>query len=355
MVTLDLKGLVFQKDVTVVLVGSRDIFNSLIVIISFRDQLNSLLKTYNYFYADQENLQLSYNQPEGSKPVIEGILAIFWGLRCPIRLKIQDEKQIPPFVTLKSPERVGLFPSKRGMIRWGEIDNLHHISEETPNSSEETLNREKGGSSFASSTLKPRSVQELDSQTLHRTRTMSDAAQVRKRVNSPAIARQEVEKHRFSINGHFYNYETSVFTPAFGSETKIRINSNMKTGEVIEQLLQKFKIENSPQEFALYIIHASGEKKRLKNTETPLLERLLQGPSEKIAQFFLMDKNAEEVTSDVAQYLKFHIPLLESILQKLNEEEEREVKQTIAKYSREKDLIRQRLNSKALIKSETTL
>uniref|UniRef100_A0A8C3XSF3 Ras association domain family member 6 n=1 Tax=Chelydra serpentina TaxID=8475 RepID=A0A8C3XSF3_CHESE len=282
---------------------------------------------------------------------IEGILAIFWGVRCPIWLKIQDEKQIPPFVTLKSPERGGLFPSKRGMMRWGEVHNLHHISEETPNSSEEPPNHEKGQclcslyihqkalhyaddvlfcpgcSSYESRTLKPRSMQELNS--LTPPRTTSDAAEVRKRANSPTIARKDVETHRFSINGHFYNHETSVFTPAFGSETKIRINSNMKTGEVIEQLLQKFKIENSPQEFALYIIHASGEKKRLKNTDTPLLERLLQGPSEKIAQFFLMDKNAEEVTSEVAQYLKFRIPLLESFLHKLDEEEEREIQQTI--------------------------
>uniref|UniRef100_A0A674IIV5 Ras association domain family member 6 n=1 Tax=Terrapene triunguis TaxID=2587831 RepID=A0A674IIV5_9SAUR len=267
----------------------------------------------------------------GNTQVIEGILAIFWGVRCPIWLKIQDEKQIPPFVTLRSPERVGLLPSKRGMMRWGEVHNLHHISEEIPDSSEEPPNHEEGCFSYESSTLKPRRVPELNSLTPHRTRTLSDAAQVRKRENSPTIARKDVETHRFSINGHFYNYETSVFTPAFGSETKIRINSNMKTGEVIEQLLQKFKIENSPQEFALYIIHASGEKKRLKNTDTPLLERLLQGPSEKIAQFFLMDKNAEEVTSDVAQYLKFHVPLLESFLHKLDEEEEREIQQTIAK------------------------
>uniref|UniRef100_A0A8C4W1Z3 Ras association domain family member 6 n=1 Tax=Gopherus evgoodei TaxID=1825980 RepID=A0A8C4W1Z3_9SAUR len=248
------------------------------------------------------------------KPVIEGILAIFWGVRCPIWLKIQDEKQIPPFVTLKSPERVSLFPSKRGMMRWGEVHNLHHISKETPNSSEEPPNCEEGQCSLYIHQKVLFCDCELNSLTPHRTRTLSDAAQVRKRANSPTIARKDVETHRFSINGHFYNYETSVFTPAFGSETKIRINSNMKTGEVIEQLLQKFKV-------ILF--------KRLKNTDTPLLERLLQGPSEKIAQFFLMDKNAEEVTSDVAQYLKFHVPLLESFLHKLDEEEEREIQQTI--------------------------
>ncbi|XP_019372298.1 PREDICTED: ras association domain-containing protein 6 isoform X2 [Gavialis gangeticus] len=208
-----------------------------------RDQLHSLLKTYNSFYTDQENLQLSYNQPEGSKPTVEGILSIFWGVRHPIRLKIQDEKQIPSFLTMKSPEREGLFPTKRGMTRWGEFDNLYHIGEETLNTSEQEINHEKGYSSYKNSTLKPMRKQEFDSPSLPR--TMSDAALVRKKTKHITIAREDLESHRFCINGHFYNYETSVFIPAFGSETKIRINSNMKTGEVIEQLLHKFKKRNS--------------------------------------------------------------------------------------------------------------
>uniref|UniRef100_A0A8D0FHJ0 Ras association domain family member 6 n=1 Tax=Strix occidentalis caurina TaxID=311401 RepID=A0A8D0FHJ0_STROC len=233
---------------------------------------------------------------EGSKIFIEGILSIFWGVRHPIRLKIQDEKQIPSFVTLKTTENVGLFPSY---------------------------------SCYESRTLKSASEQEHDCATLPR--AVSNAAAVRKRTKFPMVARTEVETHRFSINGHFYNYETSVFTPAFGSETKIRINSQMRTREVIEQLLRKFKIENSPHEFALYIIHASGEKKQLRSRDVPLLHRLLQGPSEKIAKFFLMDRDVEEVSSDVAQYIQFHLPFLESILHRINEEEQQEIQQTIAR------------------------
>ncbi|NXA36500.1 RASF6 protein, partial [Eudromia elegans] len=318
-----------------------------------REQLSSLLKTYNMYYSDQENLQLSYNQPEGSKPFIEGILSIFWGVRHPIRLKIQDEKQIPSFVTLKSTENIGLFASKRGMTRWGEFDNLHHISGDTLKSADEKSNLEKSYSCYESSTLKSKSEQELDSAALPS--ALSDAAVVRKRTKLPMIARTEVETHRFSINGHFYNYETSVFTPAFGSETKIRINSRMRTREVVEQLLRKFKIENSPHEFALYIIHASGEKKQLRSGDIPLLHRLLQGPSAKIAQFFLMDRDAEEVSSDVAQYIQFHLPFLESILHRLNEEEEQEIQQTIAKYLKEKRMICQHLRSRAAKKTETTV
>ncbi|KAF1402803.1 Ras association domain-containing protein 6, partial [Spheniscus humboldti] len=295
----------------------------------FREQLSSLLKTYNSYYSDQENLQLSHNQQEGSKPLIEGVLSIFWGVRHPIRLKIQDEKQIPSFVTLKSTENVDLFPSKRGMTRWGEFDDLHHISGETLKSTEEKANLEESLSCYESHTLKSKSEQEHDCATLPR--AISNAAAVRKRTKFPMVARTEVETHRFSINGHFYNYETSVFTPAFGSETKIRINSQMRTRQVIEQLLRKFKIENSPHEFALYIIHASGEKKQLRSGDVPLLHRLLQGPSEKIAKFFLMDRDVEEISSDVAQYLQFHLPFLESILHRINEEEQQEIQQTIAR------------------------
>ncbi|NXW33096.1 RASF6 protein, partial [Phaetusa simplex] len=318
-----------------------------------REQLTSLLKTYNSYYSDQENLQLTHNQREGSKPYIEGILSIFWGVRHPIRLKIQDEKQIPSFVTLKSTENVGLFPGKRGMTRWGEFDDLHHISGETLKSTEEEPDLEKGRSCYESCTLKPVSEQDHDCATLPR--AGSHAAAVPKGTRLHMIARTEVETHRFSINGHFYNYETSVFTPAFGSETKIRINSQMRTRQVIEQLLRKFKIENSPHEFALYIIHASGEKKQLRSGDVPLLHRLLQGPSEKVAKFFLMDRDVEEISSDVAQYIQFHLPFLESILHRINEEEQQEIQQTTARYLKEKRLIRQHLRSRTIKKTETTV
>ncbi|XP_063193350.1 ras association domain-containing protein 6 isoform X3 [Chroicocephalus ridibundus] len=318
-----------------------------------QEQLTSLLKTYNSYYSDQENLQLTHNQREGSKPFIEGILSIFWGVRHPIRLKIQDEKQIPSFVTLKSTENVGLFPGKRGMTRWGEFDDLHHISGETLKSTEEKPDLEKGHSCYESCTLKPVSEQDHNCATLPR--AGSRAADVPKGTRLRMIARTEVETHRFSINGHFYNYETSVFTPAFGSETKIRINSQMRTRQVIEQLLRKFKIENSPHEFALYIIHASGEKKQLRSGDVPLLHRLLQGPSEKVAKFFLMDRDVEEISSDVAQYIQFHLPFLESILHRINEEEEQEIQQTIARYLKEKSLICQHLRSRTVKKTETTV
>ncbi|ELK08039.1 Ras association domain-containing protein 6 [Pteropus alecto] len=278
------------------------------------------------------------------------MLDIFWGVERPIQLKIQDEKQIPSFTVLNSPD---VF-SKR-MTRWGEFDDLHHISEldRTQFPTSKAIKSQEDYLSYHSSTLKPHADEELESPLLYR--TMSEATLVRKRMKPPMMDRKDRRNHRASINGHFYDHETSIFTPAFGSETKVRINSNMKTEEVIKQLLQKFKIENSAQDFALYIIFATGEQRRLKKTDIPLLHRLIQGPSKKNARIFLMDKDTEEISSDVAQYINFHFSLLESILQRLNEEEKREIQRTITKFNTEKAIILKYLQSKQIVKTETTV
>ncbi|XP_075399673.1 ras association domain-containing protein 6 [Tenrec ecaudatus] len=316
-----------------------------------RDQLNSLLKTYNIFYGNQKNLHILCTQTEDGQLIVEGILDIFWGVKRPIQLKIQDEKQVPSFTTMKPADS---FTSK-GMTRWGEFDDLYHISElhrsqaprtEAKSSMEEYL-------SHHSRTLKSHAEEEPESPLLYR--TMSDAALVRKRMRPLMMERKGRCNERASINGHFYDHETSIFIPAFESETKVRVNSNMRTEEVIKQLLQKFKIENSPQDFALYVIFSTGEQRRLKKTDIPLLQRLLHGPSEKHARIFLMDKDAEEISSDVAQYINFHFSLLESILQRLHEEEKREIQRTITKFRAEKNIIRRYLQSKRGVKTETTV
>lgn len=129
-------------------------------------------------------------------------------------------------------------------------------------------------------------------------RCMSDASLVkRRRGRGKSAAQTEKEKqHRFSINGHYYNYkvsfrlllllspfenlcqaqpfftktlicfsssssllsfsssishwflQTSIFTPSFGTPTKVRISSRMTTNQVIEQLLSKFKVGSYSQD-----------------------------------------------------------------------------------------------------------
>ncbi|XP_016043851.1 ras association domain-containing protein 6 isoform X2 [Erinaceus europaeus] len=313
-----------------------------------REQLNSLLKNYNISYGNQKNLQIEYGQTEDGKLIVEGMLDISWGVKRPIQLKIQDEKQIP---FLKSPD---VF-SKGRMARWGEFDDLYHISEldRTRAPESEAVNFQEDYLSYHSNTLKLQADEEPDSPLLYR--TMSEAALVRKKINLPRIDRMNRQHHRASINGHFYNHATSIFTPVFGSETKVRINSEMNTEEVIKQLLKKFKIENNAQDFALYIIFATGERKQLKKTDIPILHRLMQGPSKMNARIFLMEKDTEEISSDVAQYINFHFSLLESILQRLSEEESREIQRTRSKFETQKAFIRHCIQNKQVVKTETTV
>lgn len=127
--------------------------------------------------------------------------------------------------------------------------------------------------------------------------------------------------------------------------------------------LSSFSLVQTPDSSFLF---SFAEQRRLKKTDIPLLHRLIQGPSKKNARIFLMDKDTEEISSDVwilslesvfasswlrtshinvllsfcvcvcvcfqvAQYINFHFSLLESILQRLNEEEKREIQRTITK------------------------
>ncbi|KAJ8380021.1 hypothetical protein SKAU_G00007990 [Synaphobranchus kaupii] len=108
----------------------------------------------------------------------------------------------------------------------------------------------------------------------------------------------------------------------------------MTTPQVLRVLLNKFKIENSPDDFALYLVHTSGERVQLKRSDHPLVLRVLQGPCEQVSRIFLMEQDlGEEVTYDVAQYIKFEMPVLKSFITKLKEEEDREVQKLRIRYT----------------------
>ncbi|XP_026866181.2 ras association domain-containing protein 6 isoform X2 [Electrophorus electricus] len=301
----------------------------------------SLLNTYNCFLEDKAQLQLNVHENSTGQVTLEGFLVVSWGIKKPIRLKIQDEKQILPSDSTESP---GLSPdpisplgNKRGMTRWGEVDNLNYIDEleEIIQDGSETFKSCAAGyNEYYSRTLRTRRPQPILEDTSSLLRTRSEASLVQKRVKrKTAEEKQSDRQHRFSINGHFYNYKTSIFTPAYGATTNVRINSRLKTHDVIIQLLHKFKIENDPSEFALYCIHQSGERRKLISSDFPLWERFLQGPSENIMSIFLMDTDEEEVSLDVAQYVNLDLPILQQVLLKLQEEENHEIQHIISNKS----------------------
>nr|XP_006110843.1 ras association domain-containing protein 2 [Pelodiscus sinensis] len=297
-----------------------------------KNELLLHLKTYNLYYEGQ-NLQLRNREEEGEF-IVEGLLNISWGLRRPIRLQMQDDNQ-----------RIRPPPSSSS---WHSGCNLGtHGSAVKPSTLPAIQITEAEAPADADGSESGPEVQDLKPQqeeTPQLMRTRSDVG-VRRRGNFRTPSEQRrIKRHRFSINGHFYNHKTSVFTPAYGSVTNVRINSTMTTPQVLKLLLNKFKIENSAEEFALYIVHTSGEKQKLKATDYPLIARILQGPCEQVSKVFLMEKDqVEEVTYDVAQYIKFEMPVLKSFIQKLQEEEDREVNKLMHKYTVLRLMIEQRL------------
>ncbi|KAM9425169.1 ras association domain-containing protein 6 isoform 2-T3 [Pholidichthys leucotaenia] len=324
-----------------------------------RAEFLSLLNTYNCFLKDQTQLHLMYSQEGNGEVVVEGFLNISWGVRRPIRLKIQDDKQMSPFTPLIQPEPaspVSPVGSKRGMSRWGEYTDLHQIDEIAESS--QVKSPLPVPPVYETVTLRPMRHKNPEMETESNLfRCMSDASLVKRRSGrrKSQTQREKERQHRFSINGHFYNYKTSIFTPSFGTSTKVRISSRMTTDQVIEQLLNKFKIENGPQEFALYCVHQSGEKRKLSKRDQPLWERLLQGPSDDIMKIFLMDKDEEEVSDDVAQYLNLELPILEQVLYRLRDEEHREIQRVINKYHQQHRLLSHMLTSKTSPRVETSV
>nr|XP_034973266.1 ras association domain-containing protein 2 [Zootoca vivipara]XP_034973267.1 ras association domain-containing protein 2 [Zootoca vivipara]XP_034973268.1 ras association domain-containing protein 2 [Zootoca vivipara] len=297
-----------------------------------KNELLLHLKTYNIYYEGQ-NLQLRHREEEGEF-IVEGLLNISWGLRRPIRLQMQDDNQrIRPPPSSSSWHSGCNLGAHGSVIKPSTLPDIQ-VTEAEPSSDGDGID---GG--IDDNDLK---AQQEEAPQLMRTR--SDVGMRRRGTLRTPSEQRRIRRHRFSINGHFYNHKTSVFTPAYGSITNVRINSTMTTPQVLKLLLNKFKIENSAEEFALYIVHTSGEKQKLKVTDYPLIARILQGPCEQIAKVFLMEKDqVEEVTYDVAQYIKFEMPVLTSFIQKLKEEEDREVKKLKHKYSVLRVMIEQRL------------
>ncbi|XP_042609875.1 ras association domain-containing protein 2-like [Cyprinus carpio] len=286
--------------------------------------LLSQLNTYNLYYKG-EALQLRHREEEGEL-IIEGLLNV-WGVQLPIRLQMEDEKEAgrprPSLTSLR--RRNGHRPTQV-------VTQVATADDQSKDFSEE---KEETGEEQQESTHSDRL-----------SRARSDVGG--RRISGRRLGIRRLKRHRCSFNGHFYNHKTAVFTPKFGSVTNVRVNSCMTTAQVMRVLLNKFKIENSPDEFSLYIVHTSGERHQLKPNDHPLTLRVLHGPCEQVSKMFLMETDqVEEVTHDVAQYIKFELPVLQSFIAKLQEEEEREMQKLKKRYADMRGIIKKYMRSLA--------
>ncbi|XP_035514941.1 LOW QUALITY PROTEIN: ras association domain-containing protein 2b [Morone saxatilis] len=297
----------------------------------------SQLKTYNLYYEGQ-NLQLRHREEEGEL-IIEGLLNIFWGLRRPIRLQMQDDH-----------ERIRPPPSSTS---WHSGCNLD--SQGSPNSTDgqqetqqspPTVEVTPPDNQLEDNGVMEEQADEDSDSSAQSSRTKSDAGVLETRPATSPSDQRKIRRHRFSINGHFYNHKHQHVTPAYGSVNNVRIKQlHDNTPQVLRVLLNKFKIESSPDDFAIYLVHTSGERVKLKRSDYPLILRVMQGPCEQVCKIFLMEEDlGEEVTYDVAQYIKFEMPVLQSFITKLKEEEDREVQKLRRRYTYLRCIIEKQLS-----------
>lgn len=82
------------------------------------------------------------------------------------------------------------------------------------------------------------------------------SAAIRRRPGK-RLSRSKVRR-RCSINGHFYDRETSFFTPPHGSQMSVWVTSLVNTYEVINLMLEKYKVDSDPSNFALFVVRDNG-------------------------------------------------------------------------------------------------
>ncbi|EDV95049.1 serine-rich adhesin for platelets [Drosophila grimshawi] len=141
-------------------------------------------------------------------------------------------------------------------------------------------------------------------------------------------------KRRCSINGHYYNRETSFFTPPYGSQMSVWVSSLVTTQEVINLVLEKYKVDSAAENFSLFIVRDNGEQKRLKDNEYPLITRITLGPHEDVARLFLVDaRKTDEISNEVAQFLNLSVPECRAILDRYDQELAREVVKIKERYA----------------------
>lgn len=330
-----------------------------------RNHLEGKLKVYNQYYEGKSGIVQS--RLRNGRLILEGSIRIYWGVNRVIRLKEDHDDRIPvrrrrtslrlsrlainskdrgsKYLQNGSPENEGSGNMENGTE--DKVDGLRTSTSTDSMFSEVQLsdpecseghtngNSEIGRNYRTLPNPSKHSLSDLVTDTSSQQPLTCDNANGFEGVTLRSKARSSRVKlrRRCSINGHFYNRETSVFTPAYGSVTSVWVTSLVNAPEVINQLLDKFKVENSPQDFALYVVRDTGERRLMQDDEYPLLARVMLGPDEAVAKLFIMNReNTNEIPYEVAQYLNFSEVELTTFIKKFHEEEDREVEKIKNKF-----------------------
>jgi len=361
-----------------------------------RSQLETTIKAFNNYQDVHGGAGCVKSREVNGRLVLEGVLKLYWGIHSSIQLKEDDDQRLPVSTSTTKHQRKASTngnESENGDIPSDDSESGDECNNGAKNSSVKSLsdsgyetkpqfidNNKVSKYKTVPSKLDTKQLQqdELDDllqverqwkdnekpyQTLPN--RVGSNPQVPEKATVPALedAAQPVKssplrrrpgrrfdkaklKRRCSINGHYYNRETSVFTPPLGSMMSVWTTSLVSTQEVVNMLLDKYRVECPANNFCLFIIKDNGERRRVREEEYPLLLRVTLGADESSAKLFLVEREGEdshEVSAAVAQFIHLSDAECKSILRLFCEEEEREVQLIQNKHRELKRRIKKRM------------
>lgn len=318
-----------------------------------RSHLEGKLKLYNQFYDGKSGIIQS--RLRNGRLILEGSIRIYWGVNRVIRLKEEHDDRITVRRRQSSLRLSRMSSEVKEAVPSGDVTpdtpttprataNDKVPAELTENAKDEVESPSKDDSDIGRTYRTMPNPGKRSLQSLLNDSNGDILEECRKNdidvdsldnvtLRNKGRSSRAKLRRRCSINGHFYNRETSVFTPAYASVTSVWVTSLVNAPEVINQLLDKFKVENPPQEFALYVVRDTGERRLMQDDEYPLLVRVMLGPDEDVAKIFIMNRGkTNEIPYEVAQYLNFSDVELTAFINKFHEEEEKEVEKIKNKF-----------------------
>ncbi|XP_046376839.2 ras association domain-containing protein 2-like isoform X1 [Haliotis rufescens] len=312
------------------------------------------VQSYNAYYEGKVRHQITTEKNENGDFVIEGPLRIYWGVTRPIQLEQCDNIKPSPLSTW----RHSLYPSR--------INRQRPLTVIEGSASAARSNGVRFAEDIAELTTPPASPKKSygfdDSIVASQTDGVVRRKNLRK-FNTVAYRGDAPNKwKRASINGHIYNYDTSVFTPVLGSSTSVIVASTMNTSQVIKTLMEKFKVVNHPDEYQLYLV-TDDEERLLTEKHIPLALRLDFGPNEAKARFFIKEKIVEQpktpvismpiqeaeetqeehLPDEVETLLVLPVAVLEGVLIKYKEDEEKDARVIKMRYEQIRRRMKNRL------------
>lgn len=319
-----------------------------------RQAFASELKQYNlYFAGSRPSQQLQIHERKGM-PVVYGVLKLYWGTQQVIRLKKEEpswKRKSTRLAYENGLDEKLMNAMGRGARNRRSLTKLRDSVSEVPEETEPSELEQEDGSNGVSKTedhMSPMERLRMSNSLPRDALNNRDlAAEIEKaaengspngdadpkELSSTLPKKSNLRRRTMSFSGHLYNSKTRVFRPRYGTVSNVRASSTQPTLEVIKLLLTKFAVENPPEEFSLFSVSNSGGTQELKTLDFPLLRRIQLGPDENVAKIFIMERKTSQVSPEVAQYVNLPFPVLQAILVKFKEEENKEIEEIRKKYS----------------------